>query len=460
MKHFINRNEELEALSRQYENKSSSLFVVYGRRRAGKTSLIQEFVKDKPYIYFLASEESELQNIYQLKNLIAEYTKDDYLSGIGIDNWDTLFKLLSKNTQDKKLVLVIDEFQYLGKTNPAFPSIFQRNWDTILQKMNIMVILCGSHINMMESQTLNYSSPLYGRRTGQIMLKQIAFKHYNEFFNNVAYKDLIEYYAITGGIPKYIEVFNGNANIFKEIERNILDKQSFLFEEPIFLLQNEVSEIGSYFSIIKSIAAGNHKLGRISGDLEVKQTSLTKYLRTLINLDILEREIPITEKNPEKSKMGLYKIKDNFINFWFKFIYPYKGKLELSDKKFVMDKIKSNFVDAHVSFVYEDICIGHMFEMSACGKLNFNKCGRWWGNKTEIDIVAYDSTGNDIIFGECKYRKHPMDVDVFYDLLKKKDQVAWKNDIRKESYALFSISGFTDALKQLAASRGDILLSQ
>ncbi|MCL2689484.1 MAG: ATP-binding protein [Chitinispirillia bacterium] len=460
MAEFINREQELEALNRQYISKQASFIVLYGRRRAGKTSLIQEFIKDKPYIYFLASEESELQNISQLKNLIAEYAKDDYLNNIGIDNWDTLFKLLSKNMQDQKLILVIDEFQYLGKTNTAFPSIFQRNWDTILQKLNIMVILCGSHINMMESQTLNYASPLYGRRTGQIMLKQIDFKHYHKFFNNIKYKDQIEYYAITGGIPKYIELFNARGNIFNEIERNILDKQSFLFEEPLFLLQNEVSEIGSYFSIIKSIAAGNHRLGKISSDLEVKQTGLTKYLRTLINLDILEREVPITESKPEKSKMGLYKIKDNYINFWFKFIYPDKGKLELSDKKFVMDKIKRNFVDSHVSFVYEDICIGKMFEMSASGKLNFNKCGRWWDNKTEIDIVAYDSMGDNIIFGECKYRKQPMGADVFYELLDKKKQVIWKNDTRKESYVLFSISGFTDSLKQLAAERKDILLSQ
>jgi len=460
MAEFINRDQELESLNKQYGSEQASFVVLYGRRRAGKTSLIQEFIKDKPYIYFLATEESELQNIFQLKNLIAEYTKDDYLNSIGIDKWDTLFKLLSKNMQNKRLILVIDEFQYLGKTNPAFPSIFQRNWDTILQKLNIMVILCGSHINMMESQTLNYLSPLYGRRTGQIMLKQIAFEHYHKFFDNISYKDQIEYYAVTGGIPKYIEVFNGKGNIYKEIERSVLDKQSFLFEEPLFLLQNEVSEIGSYFSIIKSIAAGNYRLGKISSDLEVKQTSLTKYLSTLINLDILEREVPITENNPEKSKMGLYKIKDNYINFWFKFIYPYKGKLELSDKKFVMDKIKNNFVDSHVSFVYEDICIGKMFEMSASGKLQFNKCGRWWNNKTEIDIVAYDSMGDNMIFAECKYRKSPMGADVFYELLEKKKQVIWKNDTRKESYVLFSISGFTDALKQLAADRGDILLSQ
>ncbi len=455
MKEFVNRENELEFLNRQYAREESSFIIIYGRRRVGKTSLIEKFIKDKPFIYFLASEEPEYQNITALKNLIAECTDNELLEEIKVDNWDILFKTLSQSILNKRLILVIDEFQYLGKTNAAFPSIFQRIWDTLLKDKNIMVILCGSLIHMMESQALSYNSPLYGRRTGQIKLKQIEFKHYHKFFDNLKYKDLIEFYSVTGGVPKYIEMFNGKLDLFDQIEQNILDKKSFLFEEPIFLLQNEVNEIGSYFSIIKSIAAGNHKLGNISTDLEIKQTSLTKYLKTLINLDILEREVPVTEKNPEKSKMGLYRIKDNFLNFWFKFIYPEKAKLEISETKYVLEKIKHNFFDNHVSYVYESICISEMWFMD---NLNFNKIGRWWNGKSEIDIVAFDSTGNDIIFGECKYRVEPMDVDVFYALLNKKEQVIWNNEDRKEKFILFSISGFTNRLRELSNSRDDLLL--
>jgi AAA+ ATPase superfamily predicted ATPase len=192
----------------------------------------------------------------------------------------------------------------------------------------------------------------------------------------------------------------------------------------------------------------------MSTDLEIKQTSLTRYLKTLINLDILEREVPVTEKNPEKSKMGLYKIKDNFLNFWFKFIYPEKAKLELSEKEYVLEKIKRNFHDNHVSYVYESICMSEMWSM----KLNFNKIGRWWNGKTEIDIVALDSTGDEIIFGECKFREQLMDVDVFYDLLHKKEEVIWNNGTRREKFILFSISGFTNRLKELSDIRDDLIL--
>ena len=460
MKKFIDRYEEQEFLNDEYKKDTSSLVVLYGRRRIGKTALITEFGKDKEILYFLASEESERENLNAFKNLVAEFTNNELLKHASIDSWDLIFKTLINSNIEKKKLIIIDEFQYLGKTNTAFPSIFQRIWDTILKEKNAMVILCGSLISMMEAQTLSYSSPLYGRRTGQIKLQQIKFQHYHEFFNDKNRKELIEYYSVTGGVPKYIEVFYDSKDIYSSIKNNVLSKQSFLYEEPMFLLQNEVSEIGSYFSIIKTIAAGNQKLSKIATALEIKQTSITKYLQTLISLDILERQVPITEENREKSKRGLYKIKDNFLAFWFQFVYPNKSFIETERVDFVMNKIKSNFIDNHVAHIYEDICIEKMWTLNAENTWNFNfdKVGRFWNNTTEIDVVAFDSTGNDIIFGECKYTEKKMDTDIFYLLLEKSKEVIWKNNNRREWFVLFSINGFTDEMIKLASNRNDIVL--
>ena len=190
----------------------------------------------------------------------------------------------------------IDEFHYIGKSNPAFPSVFQRIWEEILKTRSVMVILCGSLISMMESQTLAYNSPLYGRRTAQIRLKQIPFRYYKHFFPDKDENRLIEMYSVTGGVHKYIESFSECNDIYEAIEKNILNPMGYLYDEPHFLLQQEVTEIGSYFSVIKAIATGNSKLSSIATVLEVKSTSLTKYLKTLIDLDILEREVPITEE--------------------------------------------------------------------------------------------------------------------------------------------------------------------
>ena len=448
MKQFVDRELEMETLQNEYERDGSALVILYGRRRVGKTTLISEFIKDEKALFFLASEEAESQNRNAFKEKAAEFIDSDLLRNADIKNWDVLFKAIMDTPFESKPVIVLDEFQYLGKANPAFPSIFQRIWEEILKGKSVMVILCGSLISMMESQTLAYDSPLYGRRTAQIRLKQIPFGYYHEFFPNKRRKELIEMYAVTGGVPKYIELFSESKDIDSAIEKCVLNRSGYLYDEPHFLLQQEVSEVGSYFSIIKAIAAGNSKLSAISSILEIKSTSLTKYLKTLIDLDILEREVPITEENPEKSKKGLYKIKDNYLRFWFAFVYPNMSFIESGHSRIVMNKIRNSLVKSHIAFVYEDVCKERMWDLNAedAWPFNFTKIGRYWDSKDEIDIVALDPEGKNLILGECKYWAEPVGVSVLRDLEAKTDSVAWERDNRKIWYVLFSASGFTDEL--------------
>lgn len=460
MKCFIDREQEIETLEREYEKDGSSLVVLYGRRRVGKTTLISEFIKDKNSLFFLASEESEVQNRNAFKEKVAEFLDSDLIRNADIKSWDILFKSIVDVSFKSKPIIVLDEFQYLGMSNSAFPSIFQRIWEEILKNKEIMVILCGSLVSMMESQTLAYSSPLYGRKTAQIKLKQIPFAYYHEFFSNRNHKELIELYAVTGGVPKYIELFSKDCDVYSVINNCVLNKTGYLYDEPYFLLRQEVSEIGSYFSIIRTIAAGNSKLSAISATLEIKATSLTKYLKTLIDLDILEREVPITEDNPEKSKKGLYKIKDNYLRFWFAFVYPNISFIESGHSQIVMNKIKKGLVSNHIAFVYEDVCKEKMWELNANNTwpFNFTKLGRYWDTKTEIDIVALDLDGKNLILGECKYWKEPVGSNILKELEKKTDSVSWEKNNRKVWYVLFSISGFSDELVALVKKRKDVLL--
>lgn len=323
-----------------------------------------------------------------------------------------------------------------------------------------MVILCGSLISMMESQTLAYDSPLYGRRTAQIRLQQIPFGYYHEFFPGKSRRELIEMYAVTGGVPKYIELFSESKDIYTAIQKSILNRSGYLYGEPYFLLQQEVSEVGSYFSIIKAIAAGNTKLSAIAAVLETKATNLSKYLKTLIDLDILEREVPVTEENPEKSKKGLYKIKDNYLRFWFAFVYPNMSFIESGQSRIVMNKIRKSLVKNHTAFVYEDVCKQRMWDLNGEGvwPFYFSELGRYWDANTEIDIVALDPEDSNIVLGECKYWQEPVGVSVLRDLEDKAKSVPWKRNARKEWYVLFSASGFTEELQQEAASRCDLLL--
>ena len=454
---FVDRVDELNILEKEYARNGSSFVVIYGRRRLGKTTLISKFCEDKKNISFLATEESEQENLNSFKEEICNVIDNNLLRESNITSWEPLFNFIADNT-DEKLIVVLDEFQFLGKANEAFPSILMKIWDKKLKNTNIMLILCGSLIRMMNSQVLSYNSPLYGRRTAQIRMKQIDFKYYSEFFDTISYDEQILRYAITGGVPKYIELFEGKGTIRELIRDNIMNTGSFLYEEPEFLLRNEINEVGRYYTILKIIANGKHKLSEICAASEISQAGIGAYIKNLTELDIITREVPVTEANPEKSRMGQYLIKDNFLHFWFRFVYPYRSMIERGQTNWVLDKIEIPFIDNYVSYVYEDICREKVFD-ELSGSLNITRIGRWWDNKTaEIDIVGLSDDSNKIIFGECKYSKKKKGMGILNELIEKAKNVKWKNDNREEYYVICSKSGFDDKLTEYAKEHDNIYL--
>lgn len=451
---FIDRKREMSTLEKEY-NRENSFVVLYGRRRTGKTTLIKEFIKDKNSFYFFADKQNESLQINRFKNQLVEHFKDEFLKKIEINDWDTIFDYFISKIGDEKFVLVIDEFQYLCLMNKGFSSIFQRIYDEKIADKNIMVILCGSLISMMYSEVLSYDSPLYGRRTAQIKLQPISFEYYKEFFNNKSKRELIEFYSITGGIPKYILEFDRNKSPLWNIENNIFNKDNFLYSEPKFLLQEEINDLSRYFSILNSIALGNTKLSSICSNLGLNSSSMTSYITKLIDLDILEKEVPVTE-NIENGKKGLYKIKDNYLKFWFSYVYPYQSYLEIENLSYPLEKIKNEF-NLWVSKIYEDLARETVLNNSEI-PFPIKKLGRWWNNNEEIDIVGLGD--NEIIFGECKWSNKKVGLSVLLSLKEKSKSVKWNNSSRKEYFILFSKEGFSDDLISLSKKDKTIILSE
>ena len=451
---FIDRKREMSTLEKEY-NRENSFVVLYGRRRTGKTTLIKEFIKDKNAFYFFADKQNESLQINRFKNQLAEHFKDEFLKKIEINDWDTIFDYFISKIGDEKFVLVIDEFQYLCLMNKGFSSIFQRIYDEKIADKNIMVILCGSLISMMYSEVLLYDSPLYGRRTAQIKLQPISFEYYKEFFDNKSKRELIEFYSITGGIPKYILEFDRNKSPLWNIENNIFNKDNFLYSEPKFLLQEEINDLSRYFSILNSIALGNTKLSSICSHLGLNSSSMTSYITKLIDLDILEKEVPVTE-NIENGKKGLYKIKDNYLKFWFSYVYPYQSYLEIENLSYPLEKIKNEF-NLWVSKIYEDLARETVLNNPEI-PFPIKKLGRWWNNNEEIDIVGLGD--NEIIFGECKWSNKKVGLSVLLSLKEKSKSVKWNNSSRKEYFILFSKEGFSDDLISLSKKDKTIILSE
>ncbi len=458
---FIGRQEELAALEREFK-RDSSFVVIYGRRRVGKTTLIKEFIKDKNALYYLATEELEFSGRKRLVAAVADYTGQDYISKATFSNWEDIFKVFVEYRPGEKKVIVIDEFQYLVQTNPAFSSIFQNIWDEILKDKQVMVILCGSLVSLMTKAVLSYSSPLYGRRTAQIKLAPLKFSELEQYYKQFSFKELVDLYALTGGVPKYIEFFANDQPLLENIRTNILNKAGYLYEEPLFLLAKEVREPVTYFSIIETIAAGKHKIGEIAAALELKTNSLSPYLKTLTELNLVEKRIPVTETAPHKSRKGLFFISDSFIRFWFTFIYPYKGELEIGNLKPALKRFEEHYIDNFLSYVFENISREQFNDFCRIEAIDFNptKTGAYWDGRqgNEIDLVAIDETKGQIFFGECKYTlKRPVGLKTYAALQTKAKAAVFASYTHR--FILFSVSGFEQRLLEIASENKDLVLA-
>ena len=463
---FIGRTSELATLNAELEH-GSGFVVIYGRRRVGKTTLIKEFIKDKRAFYFLATTESEAQSMKRFAGVLSRTTKNPMLSKVTFTDWLDLFQVVADDHPDEKKVLVIDEFPYLVKTNPDFPSILQNAWDEVLKDHNVMLVLCGSLISMMKKHALAYDSPLYGRRTAQIRLMPLQFTDVYAA-QNLSFEQAVEQYAITGGVPKYMEFFQTDEPLVEQIRRVVLSKNGFLYEEPDFLLNEEVQTPINYFSVLKAISDGNHKLSKIGMTMEQDTSAITPYLKTLIDLGFVIKNVPITEKNPERSRKSLYYVSDNFIRFWFRYVYPFKGELELDNQQIVLDEMSKDFKQKFVAFAYESICRNIFAELCHKGQIDFapSRIGSYWRNDnegdTEIDVAAVDNQHKRLFLGECKYHTKPVDVAI-YSALQEKGQsreltAAFSG--YKIVYGLFSKSGFTNRLVEMAAENSNLILIQ
>lgn len=462
---FLGREKEILVLEKEYA-RNGGFVVIYGRRRIGKTTLIKQFIKSKTAFYFLATKEVESQSMKRFAGVIARTTGNSVLQKAAFSDWLDLFQAVADYKPNEKKVLVIDEFPYLVKVNDSFPSILQNAWDEILKDSNVMLILCGSLISMMKKHALSYESPLYGRRTAQMRIAPLPFTTVYEN-QKLSFEEAAEQYSITGGVPKYMEFFSDGQPLYEQIKENVLSKNGFLYEEPNFLLTDEVQVPTNYFSIIKVIADGNHKLGTIAGILGLETSALTPYLKTLSELGFIEKQVPVTEKNAEKTRKGLYFISDNFLRFWFRYVYPYKGELELDNTQISLDELDKDFKEKFVAFAYEDICKEIFARLCSDKAIDFtpSKIGSYWLNdksgNTQIDVMAVDTVNKRLFAGECKYHNQPIDADVYFELVKKVDNSSEIKSAFKDYtviYGVFSKSGFTSRMTDISNSNPNLFL--
>ena len=440
----------MQFLNKLHKSKSSELFILYGRRRVGKTQLSLEFLKNKKGIYYMCSEEGDLINIKNLQKELSKLVGTEF-NNLKIDNWYDLFSIFYKfYNSTEKLILVIDEFPYLIKKNQSIPSIFQKLWDEQLINKNIFLILTGSSISIMEEKVLNIKSPLYGRRTAQWNLESIPFEHIQEFLPNSNLVDLYKTYFIFGGIPAYLQKLDSKASFETNLIEQILTKGNFLNQEGNLLLSYEFSETTNYKLILSAISQGKQKQKEIVDFTHLDYSLVSKYLFVLKNLGIIIEEIPITESRSFKGR--LYKIKDNYLQFWFRYLFSDLSYIESHEPLEIFNFYKTD-LDGYFGFKFEDL-IKELFISTHISTLNkYNLFGRVWGkiplkyttdkdkSTYEIDIVGVNSiTKQNILFCEVKWQEKVNSEKVARELIQKAKYVKWGLDNRLEEFIIIAKS--------------------
>ena len=422
---FKNRTKEINILEHLYKEKKAKLIILYGRRRVGKTELLNEFARRHKALYLLARQESVKDQLNKISEEIAEFFNDDVLKLNPFQNYDALFSYLAK----KDTPIFFDEFPFLVESNKSLPSILQEYWDKHFSKKSSFIVLCGSSIRMMES-LLGYKSPIYGRRTEQILLEPLKFVDACQFFPRLSPDDKVINYAILGGTPAYLLEFDYDKPLITNLKEKMLAKNNFLYRDTLFVMQQELNEPRTYYSIIKSVAKGNTRIGNMTNDTGIEKGKITKYLSVLQDLQLIERKIPITEKDREKSRKGIYVLKDNYFKFWFRFVFGNDDYIEQNmQDKLIAEKIKPE-LNSFVGRAYEEIALEWIKEKKQFSNYLF---GRWWNKEEEIDIVGIDRSNKRIIFGEVKWKdlnKNQV-VELIGKLKKKSELVEWNDNAKK-----------------------------
>lgn len=453
---FIGRERELKRLKELYDTGKFQFPVIYGRRRVGKTALINEFVKDKDAIFFTAIESNEKQNLENFSRSIFAY-ENEALADSVFPSFQAALEYVFRIAGQKRVILVIDEYPYVARVSKSLASTLQSLIDKNKDTSGLFLILCGSSMSFMENHVLAYKAPLYGRRTAQFKIQPFDFYETRNYFEKFSHQDLAVVYGMVGGTPQYLLQMNDNLSLEDNIKRSFLEPASPLFEEPNNLLKQEVREPAIYNAIIAAIAGGSGKLSEISSKVGEETSACASYIKNLISLGIIKKEIPYGEKAGRKT---IYKIEDNLYRFWYRFVPENIASINRG----LVDAVYRNIapeLDDYMGAVFEEICIQYLWRLRRHGKVRteFNDIGRWWGNdpknkwKAEIDIMGTDG-GESVLFGSCKWTNEKVDVGILEALAEQKDLFHYVN---VELY-VFAKTGFTNGCIEKANELGNVSL--
>jgi AAA+ ATPase superfamily predicted ATPase len=401
---FVGRRAELDALERRYKSSRAELIPLYGRRRVGKTELLLRFSSGKPTVYFTASDKLKTPQIADFMRAAAEWLGAAHLAETAPGNWEAALRLaIAAAPKGKKLLLVLDEFQWLCQSSPEVPSVIQRLWDLEWQRANgLMIVLCGSFIGFMEREVLGARSPLHGRRTADLRLEPFGFQEAAEFHPGWSLEEQARTYFVCGGIPAYLRRFASGRSVTQNIAAEFFEVDAFFQREPEFLLREELAEVKQAASILEAIALGRRAQTDIARAIGLTTSALAPHMKNLVSLGYLERVSPLSARPPPRTAV-VYRIADPLLRFWFRFVEPNWSALRRYPSDRVFELMVAPQWEAFCGDGFERLCREALPQIYAAEAVSGRfQVGEYWDRDTQIDVVGMRSDGwTDL--GECRW---------------------------------------------------------
>lgn len=415
---FVDRTNEISRLRHAIARPQTTLTVVYGRRRLGKSTLIKRVLTDQD-VYFLADRSEATHQRALLAKVVAQVLPD--FDKATYPDWESLLRAAHFRA-DRRFTLCLDEFPYMVEQSPELPSVLQKLVDEKQLKYNL--ILCGSSQQMMYGMFFDSSAPLYGRADEIMKLTPIRLPYLQEALGLDALH-AVEEYAVWGGVPRYWELREPRASLVDALWHNIFSVNGTLYEEPVKLLQDDVKDLVKTSTLLSYIGCGANRLSEIAARCNEPATNLSRPLKKLLDLGFLEKKLPFgtNEKNVKKS---LYKIADPFMAFHFRFVVPNRSFIELGRRLPIEQNLHALF-PAHTGQVWEKLCREAVTGNAVRGVV-YGQASRWWGSvlnedkkpeQVEFDVVAESLDKQYLLVGECKWTAQENAAQLTADLLRK-----------------------------------------
>lgn len=447
---------ELGLLNDLYQRPGAQFLILYGRRRVGKTSLITHCGAslESRYLYWMATQTSSTNQLRSFSQALFTFLNP----GTAVDStfsyttWDAAFAEMARSSAHERKVFVLDEFTYVMQADPEVPSLIQKVWDHHLKESQVLLILTGSLAGIIQRTTIDYQSPLYGRATARLKLQPLSFGALAGMWPSFTSEQRIAGYAITGGVPAYVELFDDNLNILQNLQRRIVTPTNVMLTDAAFLLHEQLAEPRNYIAILEAIASGYHNLSDIALMAGIDRSNITKYLSVLRELGYVERLVPATERRPDQSRQGRYVISDAYLRFYYRFLAPHLTAIEQGRVRQATSLLHDHLLDFIGTHTFEELSREWVNVSAEMDELPFlpERTGSFWSPKAQVDVVAINWRTKDVLLGECNWGLKPVAREVIQELISKTPAVLPGEFPWRVHYVFFARNGFTLAAEALA----------